>query len=71
MVYLLYCVFDHGGDEARYVGRAELQAWIRVHFDQPRLQVLVEHEIVAKDFEGELSTLGVDFSTAGLASVLN
>ena len=38
---LLYCVFDHGWDEACDVGRAQLQAGICVDLNQPGLQVFI------------------------------
>lgn len=49
--YLLNCVFDHGGDEARDVGRAELEAGVRVHFNEPWLQIFVEHKVIAENLE--------------------
>ena len=53
--YLLNCVFDHGGDEARDVGRAELEAGVRVHFNEPRFQVLIQQKVVPKNLPRKLA----------------
>ena len=53
MVYLLEGVLNHSGYESCQVGARELKAGVRVHLNQPRIKVLVNHEIIAKYFKRE------------------
>ena len=58
-MHLLDGVFEHGGDQSGKIGRGELKARVCVDFDEPRLQILVNHEVVTENFEAAVATLGV------------
>ena len=51
MVYLLEGVLNHSGYESCQVGARELKAGVRVHLNQPGLEVLVQHKVVAEDLK--------------------
>ena len=55
----LESVIYHAGEVHLQQSRGFLQARIRVHFDQPRPQLLVYHEIVPENFELMLLGIGV------------
>ena len=50
---VLHHVLEHGGDEASEVGRREFEAGVRVDLEQPHVEVLVNHEIVAKQLKSQ------------------
>ena len=44
----LETVVEHFGDDSREERAADLEARVRVHFDQVQAEVLVNHEIVTE-----------------------
>jgi hypothetical protein len=46
------CIVDHSGDHSFQSSRGGLKARISVDLDKPRLEILVNHEIESKYFEG-------------------
>ena len=59
---LLDCILEHGWDQTSQIWRRQFQARVRVHFDQPRLQLLVDHKVVPEDLEGAVATVGVNLA---------
>ena len=52
-------VFDHAWQQAFEQLARLLQARVRVHFDQPRVELLVEDEVIAEEFEAELAPVRI------------
>ena len=69
LIDLLDGVLEHGWDEPGEVGRGELEAGVCVDFDEPRLQILVNHEVVTENFEAAVAALRVHLSRNGLDRV--
>ena len=68
---LLNRVLHHRGDQPRNVGRRELQTRVRVDLNQPRVHVLVNHEVVSKYFPGVLAPTRVHLRRNRLHRVLH
>ena len=64
--HLLDRVFKHGGDESGQVRGGKLQARVRVDFDEPRLEVLINHKVVTVDFKRAITAVRVHLSRASL-----
>jgi len=64
-------VLHHRGDQPRNVGRRELQTRVRVDLNQPRVHVLVNHEVVSKYFPGVLAPTRVHLPRNRLHRVLH
>ena len=62
-------VFDHRGNEPGQVGARQREARIRIDLDEIGFEGLVDHEVVAEQFEGVVSSLGVHFVIGGSDSV--
>lgn len=59
---LLDGVLEHRRNQSCKVWWRKLEAWVCVHFDQPRLQVFVDHEVVAEDFERAVTAVWINLS---------
>jgi hypothetical protein len=57
----LQSVVDQVWDDPREMDRACFEARIRVDFDEPNIQVFVDHEVVAVDLEAVKPSIWVDF----------
>ena len=46
-----YCILQHVWDDVHQNRTVELQTWVCVDLDQPRFELVVDHEVETEDFE--------------------